>query len=304
MIDADRLLVVGQQVRGHPAEGAETAVQRGEHARGGLVQNRDDHPGPRPRQPGAQQDRLHPGHQRTVTEVVLGPHARLGHPRPVHPHLASPVVLLHLRDRPPRRALRTLVAQRQQLAVCDVRADLAPRALDPLLNLGQERVDQLRPRRSLLDHPAGITLFHIPGHRVVRAPGQLSSITKRPSQVVRIQNFHDLLGRLQLVSLLGGDGTSAPPAHLRRGLNRGMRRGKQFVSSRTRDRQRAVFMTATGQLNGRPRAVCRGRQQLVPALQVGKSPVGARGGRWPVGGGQAGVGEGVGQAVQALAQGQ
>ena len=49
------------------------------------------------------------------------------------------------RHRPARRALRAPIAHRHQLVVGHVGADLAVRRLHPLLQLGQERVDQLVP---------------------------------------------------------------------------------------------------------------------------------------------------------------
>ena len=43
------------------------------------------------------------------------------------------------------------------------------------------------------------------------------------------------------------------------------------VSGRSRDRQRAVLMSATGQLRGRLRAVSRGRRQLCAAVGIRQS---------------------------------
>jgi hypothetical protein len=56
-------------------------------------------------------------------------------------------------------------------------------------------------------------------------------------------------------------GASAPPAHPRRGLNRGTRPGNDVVSGRSHDRQRALLMSATGQLRDRLRAGSRGRRR-------------------------------------------
>lgn len=62
------------------------------------------------------------------------------------------------------------------------------------------------------------------------------------------------------------------------------------VSGRSRDRQRAVLMSATGQLRGRLRAVSRGRRQAVrssPCQWFGDNPLGPSAGalgRKPPGG--------------------
>ncbi len=88
---------------------------------------------------------LHAVDDRAVAEVVLKPHPRLGHPRPVHPHPPQAVVPLDRGDRPAGGPLRAGVPERGQLLMGPVRAQLALRALDPLLQLGQELIDQLRP---------------------------------------------------------------------------------------------------------------------------------------------------------------
>lgn len=91
MRDRHGLLVIGQQVGRSATNGPEHPVQGGEHARRGLIPQRDHYPEPRPCQPGHQQDRLDPVDDRSVTEVVLDPHSRLGDPGPVHPGPAQPV---------------------------------------------------------------------------------------------------------------------------------------------------------------------------------------------------------------------
>jgi hypothetical protein len=101
----DGLLVVGQQVSRAPADPAQGDVDRGEHRGLGLIQQRQYDPEPRPGQPQAEQDRGGPADPRAVAEVVLGPHARLGHPRPEHPPPARRPVRLDLGDRPPGSAL-------------------------------------------------------------------------------------------------------------------------------------------------------------------------------------------------------
>jgi hypothetical protein len=57
---------------------------------------------------------------------------------------------LRIGDRAPRRALRTHVTHRDEALMRDVRADLAARPVNPLLDLLRERVDarpRPRPRR-------------------------------------------------------------------------------------------------------------------------------------------------------------
>jgi hypothetical protein len=103
----------------------------------------------------------------------------------VHPHPAQAVVLLHRRDRPPGRPLRPRETQRDELVVGDIGADFAIGAFDPLLDLGQELINQHRP-----PHPAnsqaGLSDGDIPGDGVMRDPGELAGITQRPGQIKRI----------------------------------------------------------------------------------------------------------------------
>ena len=61
MLDRDCLLVVGEQVGGHPAGAAQRHIDRGPHRRGGLVQQRQHQPEPGPGQPQAEQHRRHAG---------------------------------------------------------------------------------------------------------------------------------------------------------------------------------------------------------------------------------------------------
>jgi len=95
----------------------------------------------------------------------------------------------------------------------------------------------------------------------MRTPHQFRRITQRTGQIVSFQNLHDLLGRLH----------SSPPRELNNGWRRSAhprrdpapcRRAGRTTSQmgRSRDRQRAVFMTASGHLYGRHWAVFRGRR--------------------------------------------
>lgn len=85
-----------------------------------------------PGQPGAEQGDLGPSHDRPGAVVPLEPHARLDHPRPMHPAVACSPALLYLGHRPATGALRAGVAERHQLVVGHVGAHLAPGALHPL----------------------------------------------------------------------------------------------------------------------------------------------------------------------------
>jgi hypothetical protein len=199
VLDRDGLLVVGQHVGRHSTESPERDVQRGEHTRHGLVAQRDHDPEPRPGKPGDEQHRLDAVDDRPVAVVVLQPHSRLGDPGPVHPDIPCPVGLLHRCDRAAGGALGAGVAHREELLVSLVGTDLAEGTFDPLLDLGQVLIDQLRPGSRLVQLAASGAAVHVVLDRMVRASGQLAGITQRPCQVVGIQDFHDLLGRLQVV---------------------------------------------------------------------------------------------------------
>jgi hypothetical protein len=72
-----------------------------------------------------------------------------------------------------------------ELVVGDVGADFAAGAVDPLLDLGQELINQHRP-----GHPAigdtEVSGGNVPGEGVMRDPGELAGITQRPGQIKRI----------------------------------------------------------------------------------------------------------------------
>jgi len=116
---------------------------------------------------------LDPVDHRAVPEVVLQPQTWLRDPRPVHPHPPQPVGRLHLRHRPPRRALRTGEPQPQQLVVHPIGADHARRLLHPGLHLRHKPVDQHRPSHSRPAHLPGVPAGHMRGHRVMRTPERL-----------------------------------------------------------------------------------------------------------------------------------
>ncbi len=211
--DRHSLLVVRQHIGRRPAQAAQHHVQGGEHGRGGAVPQREHDPEPRPRQPGAEQDRLAPVDDRAVAEVVLQPHARLGHPRAVDPAVAEVERGLRLVHRPPCGALGTAVAQREELLVGLVRADLPEGVVDPLLDLGQELFDQLRAGRGLVQPASGLPGRDVAGDGVMGTAGQLGGISKRSGQVERCQNFHDLPCRLNgfLLGRRGRFSTASAP---------------------------------------------------------------------------------------------
>ena len=64
----------------------------------------------------------------------------------MHPPAPGKIRRLRLRDRPPCRALRTGVSQRDQLVVGHICADLATRVVHPLLQLFPIRIRQHFPR--------------------------------------------------------------------------------------------------------------------------------------------------------------
>ncbi len=153
----------------------------------------------------------------------------------------SAVVRLHRRDRPPGRALRPGEPQRDQLVVRDVGADLAVRALDPLLDLRQELIDQLRPRRG----PVASTR---PPHGRRRTGPPCGASTPASSPASRndpvrsnASNIFMISSADFTVSLLGG-GRRISTANRTRGGASTAGRGEadELVSGRSHDRQRAT----------------------------------------------------------------
>src|SRR5581483_10685506 len=103
-------------------------------------------------------------------------------------------------------AVRALEPQRSELLERHVGPDLAVRTVDPLLELGQERIDHPFPPDWLpVDRQlAGVPLAHPVGHRVMRTTGQLPSVTETARQIECFQDLHDLLARLQRLLPVGG----------------------------------------------------------------------------------------------------
>jgi transposase len=153
--------IFGQPVGRHPADDAQRLIDRGHHRRQRLIQKRQHHPKPAPRQPRAKQLGTNAVHTRTIPEVILQPHPGLRHPRPMHPPAPDPIRRLGLGDCSPCGALRTRITQPDQLVVGHIRADLTPRAIHPLLELAPIRIHQHVPARG----PSRSQLTALPAHR-------------------------------------------------------------------------------------------------------------------------------------------
>gem|GEM_PF-6123868 len=74
----------------------------------------------------------------------------------VHPDVTETPSRADLRDRATGRPLRPLKAERDQLRVRFIGTDLAPRGLDPFLDLRQERIRDLVPIHRDRDRPASV----------------------------------------------------------------------------------------------------------------------------------------------------
>ena len=128
---------------------AKRAVQPDHHRRQRLVKQRHDHPKPRPRQPPAEQHRPPPDHDRSVPVVPLQPQPRPRDARPRPPPCLPPAAL-GLRDRPPHRPVRPLIAHRDQHPVHNISPDVCARKIHQLIDLLRKRVHQrptARPHR-------------------------------------------------------------------------------------------------------------------------------------------------------------
>jgi hypothetical protein len=196
VLDRHRLLVIGQPIGRRPAEPAQRGIQAGDHARQGLVPDRQHHPEPAPRQPGAKQQGRPPADHRPAAVVPLQPHPRLGHPGPVDPPPAGLPGPLGRSHRSPGRALRPLIAERDQLVVGDISAQLAAAALHPLLQLGPIGVHHHGPGRRVGGERASPAGGDVAGDGVMIAAGQLGGVPVASGQVERFKDLHDLLGRL------------------------------------------------------------------------------------------------------------
>ena len=142
-VDRDGPLVVGQGIGGRTAEPAKGLVETRDHRRQRPVPGRDDHPISAPGEPGAPEQAVAPGDHGALAPVELEPHAGLGDPGPEDAPVPRRVRVLDVGHRTPRGPLRAVEAERAQLLVGDVGADPAMGALDPLLELGEVRVEDL-----------------------------------------------------------------------------------------------------------------------------------------------------------------
>jgi hypothetical protein len=163
--------------------------------------------------------------------------------------MPGPPALLHRRDRAAGGSLRAGETHRGKLVVHHVRADLAFRPVHPLLNLGQELVDQHRPLRPFVRGQPGLAQRDIVGDGLVVTSGQRGRCPKPAGQVVRLQNLHDLLAGLQ----------PGPPCSRRRSRRGTAGRitppppgGDMHSMGRTHGRQWGDFVTASGDISWPP----------------------------------------------------
>jgi len=139
--------------------------------------------------------------------------------------ITAVVVPLHRGDRAPR-ALRTPVAQRDELVVGDVGAHLAVGPLDPLLELVKMLIDQLRARRGPIGQCPRVAGRHVAGDGAVRDPASSPASRNDPVKS-NASNMFMISSADFTVSLLGRYAHHHRKPHPRRGLNRGTRRGRR-----------------------------------------------------------------------------
>ena len=141
-----------------------------------------------------------------------------------------------------------------------------------------------RRASSSLGRNSSITPAGAPGCRAAPGPARARPHSERPCdasspqarrrpaqprQVIRLQNVHDLLGRLHVVPFPGTANRSWHHQPNREGAPTAEPAGNdRIVSGRSHGRHRAILMSASGQLSGRLRAVSRGRRQTLAALRL------------------------------------
>ena len=203
----------------HPTEDAQRLIDRGHHRRQRLVQQRQHHPEPAPRQP--RQNNCVP------TPSTRGPSPKSYWNRIPAPGstadapAAGPTGTPTSPPRPPGGwCVPNPHTPARQLVVHHIRADPTTRVLDPLLQLRQERIDEHRPPLATSRcQPALLPRRNIIRDRVMRTPGQHRRVATRTGQIESFQNLHDLLSRLHS-SLLGtalNNRGGAPPVSAWRG---------------------------------------------------------------------------------------
>ena len=194
VIDADRLLVIGQRIRRRATEHPQRAIQRHHHRRHRLVAQRHHHPEPRPRQPRAEQHRPAAVDPRPVAIVPLHPQPWLRDPRPRPPAMLLPPPALGLSHPPPRRPRRSLIAERDQLrhAPCPPGSS---RASDRPAHRPSSRTPSPSPAAHARP-PASRPPHHAPHpirDRLVITPHQRCRLAERARQVIRLQDLHHFL---------------------------------------------------------------------------------------------------------------
>jgi hypothetical protein len=175
--DQTRLLVIGQRIRRCPTQPAQGGVQAGQQGAEPAVPGRQHHPEPRPRQPGAEQQRrprpaVRSEHHRAGAPVELQPQPRFGDPGPIPATVPRPPRLLGLGDRAASGPLVAGEPQRLQPPMHHIGPDRAIGTVHPLLDLAQERVDDLEPLHGSVDRPTGITGGDVPAHGLGVHPPQ------------------------------------------------------------------------------------------------------------------------------------
>jgi hypothetical protein len=121
----------------------------------------------------------------------------------MHPGMTQPERGPHLRDRTTRRPLRPRIAERAELLMSLVGANLAVRGNNPFLDLVHKRVRDPAPIRGLGNRFARIPGPNMPSNRVMRTASQLGCSTQRPGQIVGSKDFHDFLSQTSFGPLPG-----------------------------------------------------------------------------------------------------
>ena len=197
--------VVGEPIPGDAAERALGPVKAGDQRLQAAVADRDHHPETRPGQPAAEEIALVAVNPGTVGPVELGPHPRFGDPGSKNAAIALAVALLGPGYGSADGAFRTGKAERFEPAPADFGPDLAPRAQNPLFDLGPKGVDDGGTRYwGALTELTLVALVDVDGDGVVRAVAQATGGAVGPGQVERFKNLHDFLVKLHL-RLLPGD---------------------------------------------------------------------------------------------------
>jgi len=196
-VDGDRALVVAEQVGGGAAELGEGGVDAGQQGAQRAVPGGQHHPEAAPGQPGAEQQRRPAPHRRALAPVELQPHSRLGHPRPIGAAAAGEPRRLGLGHGPASGALVADEAHGQQVLMDHVGADVALGALDELLDLLHEGIDDALPTQGGDGDEPGVAPAHVELDGLGVAAGQTAGGFGAAGQVKRFEDLHDLPVRLR-----------------------------------------------------------------------------------------------------------